>query len=117
MPDALPQADLEALEALEKAATPGPWKLCSCGKCGQIHAMNLDMGVISPAYDDGSGFPCVSALRPAEMVPNADLVVALRNAFKAMEAELRARREYMDLNHDDGRSAWIAVATRHGVEP
>ncbi len=69
--------DIDALEALEKAATPGPWRLAKDTSPGFSFLWNTTgQSVFSSAY-----------------TKDAALIAAARNALPALLAELRQYRE------------------------
>lgn len=82
--------DLDRLEALLGAATPGEWQACGCRKCGLVWAPPDSL-----LFTGGGGEDCPS-LSGEQTANNRDLIVALRNAAPALLAELRAAREELE---------------------
>ncbi len=74
--------------------TPGPWKHCGCGKCGQVYAPAGDVAI---AYSEnshglhGEGLPSVSL---DEMVANAHLIAAAPALLAAAGAWVEAHEEW-----------------------
>lgn len=91
------RVDLSALDALAEAATEGPWRV------------EQDTDLIwshDPDRPSDIGLPIIEGKSPSywqkgkpdwdERYANAALIVALRNAYPALAAELRALREALD---------------------
>ncbi len=83
--------DLDALEAMEKAATPGPW-------------ISDAPGCVAKHYNEGgksSAAICGRGFNPSkEDESNADLIAAARNALPAL---IRAARERDELRENQSR--------------
>lgn len=97
-----PSVDLSALDALAEAATAGPWEA------------DDDAWVL--ATDDERGFVCQSfdGLRPSKTDEtiahaNAALIVALRNAWPAIKAEIEALRGENEKKRERIRSGLLAA--------
>ena len=85
------QVDLDKLEALEKAATPGPWELQTEREMG-------DYGSVIGEYLTGIGTRLCEVVvynddYGNQVVHNAQLIAVLRNAAPALLAEVRQLRE------------------------
>lgn len=88
--------DIDALEALEKAATPGPWYSTSDGACcfkictndWKEHSREAGEWISSGSYDGDTGWA-------EKEFSNFSLIAAARNAIPSLIAELRAAREYI----------------------
>lgn len=78
--------DLDAMEALLKKATPGPWKVTTDMGTIDIESRHADTPLVAEVFDeDGYG------------KADADLIVALVNSAPALLARLRdARREALE---------------------
>lgn len=79
--------DLDRLDALNRAATPHPWLVVWGSKLPHIKAENgayiVEIG--QKQYRNG---------------PDAELIVALRNSYPQIAAELRAFREHVEASHN-----------------
>lgn len=101
----MPKVDLDALDSLEAKATPGPWMLVR-------QVVYRDAGLapfIAQMLPDLTQFPSLDDIGRAD--DDGKLIVALRNAYpalrayvKALEAERDASREVM--RHQD-RLLWL----------
>jgi hypothetical protein len=82
--------DLNVLDALRIAATPGPWKLIDGADHWTVDGAGVDyMGFARVAFDDGSasgeyGPQCSDETR--------DFILGVCNAYPAMAAEIRRLR-------------------------
>src|ERR1700728_1779106 len=93
---AMPGVDLDALEAIEREATPGPWRRAMTG-----YSVRSD----APLYPNRTDIVCTANYRLdrdeklfAQWVNDADLIPAARNALPALIAELRdLRRLYANV--------------------
>lgn len=84
------RVDLEALRALERAATPGPWVY-------EPDDEGSTMGWVSAKRKNMMPSPLFKVLSDsAQAALDADLVEALRNAFPAMADEIERLREALD---------------------
>ena len=86
------ELDLDKLEALEKAATPGPWGLQTEKEMG-------DYGSVIGEYLTGIGTRLCEVVvynddYGNQVVHNGQLIAALRNAAPALLAEVRQLREH-----------------------
>ncbi|WP_067198891.1 ead/Ea22-like family protein [Microbacterium sp. XT11] len=106
------KVDLDALEALAKAATPGPWVLDNSGWSRPYSVPDRIAGgisendwtnVITPQDEQGGG--SWSRDEDAEYIAAADPSTVL-----ALIAELRQERERAD-------EAWRIGAAQHGYDP
>lgn len=77
--------DLDALEALEKAATEGPWEVRADHTEPRLNTIWTSEGQIGTLI-------ARTCFAPAS-VQNAELIAATRNALPALLAELRESRE------------------------
>lgn len=88
--------DLDALEAKARAATPGPYRVCTCGKCGLIWSIPADavVTIAQAEMEDMPGFTREQRSANAEYVVAAspDVVLALIAENRQLRAE-RARRD------------------------
>lgn len=75
--------DLDELQRLVDAATPGPWS---------VQVQGTQAGV-APMRWLARGFNGAEIVSPATSEPNLRLISAMHNAMPAMLAELRAARE------------------------
>ena len=100
------ELDIDALEALEKAATPGPWKThlvddtCICASDGCEVATTCDEDGYNIAYE--------------RMEADAAFIVALRNAAPALIAAYR-EREGLKLARDERTPTISASAKRETI--
>ena len=99
-------ADVDELEALEKAATVGPWKVST------TQENNLEVRTTSA----GHGYLDVCAITPwlGHHEQNAALIVALRNAAPALIAAARKRYHLWDsiVKRAHERDALVAEVDR-----
>lgn len=81
--------DLDELERLHAAATPGPWE----------HHRPLDDRAYISRFEteDGDPKPVATFGEWKSSKDNAALIAALRNAFPAMRDELRGRRKQVEV--------------------
>jgi len=84
--------DLDELERLEKAATPGPW---SFKGTGGLHMDGARDGWMVEGPHNGKRWPRIArdAAPYRERGENPALIAALRNAAPALIAEIRRLRE------------------------
>jgi alpha-D-ribose 1-methylphosphonate 5-triphosphate synthase subunit PhnG len=75
--------DLDALDALEAKATPGPW-------WSEIYSVENSHATICNCADVMVDYPADHASS------NAELIAELRNSYRAMAAELRAARAVVE---------------------
>ena len=85
------EIDLDELETLDKAATPGPWGLQTEKEMG-------DYGSVTGEYLTGIGTRLCEVVvynddYGNQVVQNGQLIAALRNAAPALLAEVRRLRE------------------------
>jgi hypothetical protein len=106
---------LDELEELAKAATPGPWK-CDDGNVFSVplgrprrDALDRHWSTHPPTdvgpIPDEDGF-LFGGQQNDNYGANSELVVAMRNSLDALAAELRAHRER------EASGGWIAVSER-----
>ena len=87
--------DLDALERKALAATPGPWRRCTCGRCGLVWG-NADTELVASTTD--SVAPCrrdanadyLSLVSPAVVL---DLIGRLRKAEATLNSAFVAATE------------------------
>jgi len=92
-----PLIDLDELEALAKAATPGPWRAHHCISKSTISAPALAVDFITISNDGGDADAAEG---------DAGLIVAMRNSIDALITEVRALRTKAQTRE------WIAVVER-----
>ncbi len=98
--------NLDRLEALEKAATAGPWT--------RIY------GTVS--FVEGKVTMCSPGRQDKEVAANSDFIAALRNAAPALIAEVRAARRWLAESDTPIASAsadsdmWQFIQTRKARE-
>jgi len=96
-------AELDRLEALEKAATPGPWDML--GETGEVHAIE---------FVDGCGDP-LHVVEHKIKEENAELICEARNALPRLVAALREALGIIEckLYHDYQRvSPWKSIHSK-----
>lgn len=93
---------LAEIEALARAATPGPYRACSCGKCGMVWSTAADVVVYNVAGEN-EDVPGVdpeqrnkNALYAGSVSPDVTLdvlheLLALRRLASAAERVVRLR--------------------------
>jgi len=89
--------DLDELERLEKAATPGPWCSVDYTIFASVQSSH-DFGGRDLFSEKSIHFPGSENFRWRE---NGKLAAAARNALPALIAELRAARELLQTIHDE----------------
>lgn len=82
--------DLDQLERLHAAATAGPWHVATGDEYEHVDYWQVHGPGDQVAFDDGSAWDEYSRKCSVE---NRDLLVALRNAFPSLAAELRLLRD------------------------
>lgn len=81
--------DIEALERLSEAATPGPWRTADGGLCARAtKTMDLRDDIV------------IDCSQRAYLEDNLRMLVAMRNALPAILAELRLARKVVDASRD-----------------
>jgi hypothetical protein len=91
----IPPEELAKLDALEAAATPGPWRTDSKERVGQNWLIALlGHGDRKDVSTDGVRASC---LGDAGAEDDAALIVALRNAYPRLRAALRPKIKAEDL--------------------
>jgi len=97
MTDKTNPVDLDALDALHKDATPGPW---------HREPLYWTMRIVEKAgHDVAEGLPDGTMWPRWPSRDDADYIVALRNAYPALSAELRRLRELVR-EQAEARDAW-----------
>lgn len=105
--------DLDALERLLEAATPGPWKVCPDERDDDVPEDERMLLVCCGPGDEHAGPVCTDPLTEAD----ARLIAAARNALPALLATARRQRRYKqaleqfawcDLNDDNCASLEVA---------
>lgn len=95
--------ELDQLEALVKAMTPGPWKQCSASEgrclCGLVWSIPADLSVASVKDWGGSG-------TAADSLDDGAGIVALVNAAPALIALAREHFFLLRKHVDLGESFW-----------
>ena len=99
---------LDELEAMEREATAGPWKVCGANdskcQCGMVWALTPDLTVCRTAMQEGDEVE----RNAATMNTDAALIAAARNALPDLIATARAgialyeSRGVNDCGTDDG---------------
>ena len=83
--------DLDRLDALHRAATPGPWEVT--GWEAGSHGHNHDTVCIGGPNHRAPDYFLTGDVRDTpKRKANHDLIAALRNSYKPMAAEIRALR-------------------------
>lgn len=83
--------DLDGLDALDRAATPGPWTIEYPGDAERAQPAHLRM-----QGEFGPHEILVDHRRDlSSPLPDAAFIVASRNSLKALVAEVRAAREWL----------------------
>lgn len=104
------RVDLEQLEALERAATPGPWR-CYPNPMRSDGVFVCKEGPL-PRYSNGEpeATPRGWGISSQITIPEANLIAAMRNALPDLIAELRTAR--LEAKEADEERA-VAMAMRN----
>lgn len=89
------EAALAAIKARSEAASPGPWKHCGCGKCGQVQwdsAQNISMAPVATTSIDWSEGGYDNWLHEAQQA-NATFIAHAREDVPALVAEVERLRQ------------------------
>jgi hypothetical protein len=101
--------DLDRLDALHKAATPGPWEVCDYGDFWAVNEVTT-ISLANRVFDDGSGG---GEYGPECSEDTRDFIIALRNAYPAMAEELRRLRKLVR-EYAEARDNCRVVQSRSG---
>ena len=114
--------DLDALEALARQATPGPWQALSTGVRGGNHWYIVDDGAALAYATKNDGDPDDKCQENAEYIAAANpsavltLIADLRRAQECIDAIREADKETDDFD-SFGRSVAYILATRDEGNP
>lgn len=79
------EKQLQELERLAQAATPGPWRHSMSGY--SVKSNDPDVPIVAAVH----GGPVATAKQVEQWIPNAEFIAAVRDALPALLSTLRAR--------------------------
>lgn len=110
-----PFSRLEEIEQREAKATPGPWRLCGCGKCAQVWSLPVDVMVAVGLGAKDESYTCGEGADDEQVQSNADFIARSRSDIPWLVSQLRAalsENEEMREERNEARATAAAMETR-----